>query len=170
MQFTEEYFPCKDLGTELKPIIERFQSKESKLRESSIVLPVAEPPIVANPAPGGFGEPVAFEPWIAEHIAQGPGAYALFQGREKAVNLIVGSTDVPFLKPKVEGSIHEKVDRKVEGVLLQCTGEATVRTAKREVVLSKGGMLLVTAEEQPARLVQCESSATLVIQNRAQLR
>ena len=62
------------------------------------------------------------------------------------------------------------MDRKVEGVLLQCTGEATVRTAKREVVLSKGGMLLVTAEEQPARLVQCEYSATLAIQNRAQLR
>lgn len=157
------------MGTELKPIIERFQSKELELRQSSIV-PLAEPPIVADPSPESYGDPIAFEPWIAARIAQGPGAHAMFQGREKAVHLIVGSADDLFSVPSAAGSVHQKVAGKAEGLLWQCAGKATIRTSMREVELSQGGMLLVTAEEQLACLVQDDSSATLAIQNRAQLK
>ena len=169
VHFAEEYFPCKDLGTELKPIIERFQSKELELRQSSIV-PLAEPPIVADPAPESYGDPIAFEPWIAARIAQGPGAHAMFQGREKAVHLIVGSADNLFSVPSAAGSVLEKAAGQAEGLLWQCAGNATIRTSMRQVELSQGDMLLVTAEEQLACLAQGDSSATLAIQNRAQLK
>lgn len=153
--FAEEYFPCKDLGTELAPVIKRFQSKEAELRRSSVV-PLAEPPIVANPAPEDFGPPIALAPWIAARVARGSGTYTLCQGKENSVRVEVGSTNGPCLAPQA-----------AEGLLWQWTGQAIVQTSTREVELSPGDMLLVTAEEQPARITQSPIAATLTIQNLA---
>lgn len=153
--FEEEYFPCKDLGTDLAPVIERFQRKEAELRRSSIA-PLAEPPILADPAAPDFGPPIAFAPWIVARVARGPGAYTLCQGKEKTVRLVVGSTEASCLASHAS-----------EGLLWQWAGQAVVRTSTREVILSPGDMFLVTAEEQPARITQGHAAATLTTQNLA---
>ena len=147
---TEEYFHCKDLGTELAPVIKRFQSKEAELLGSSVA-PLPDPPIVANPNAPDFAAPFAFVPWINHHVARGPGEYTLFQGKEKTVRLVVGSM-AEVLAP-------------VEGLLWQWSGHATVHTAAREASLGPGDMLLVAANEHPVRVTQ--TGATIAIQNLA---
>lgn len=80
----EEYFTCTDLGTDLKPIIERFHdSQEFKTGERSAASPPLPEPEVEIDAEVSLGNAFSLEKWIDASFAMESSSRADWTGNSR---------------------------------------------------------------------------------------
>ena len=124
----EEYFTCTDLGTDLKPIIERFHaSEEYKTGERSAASPPIPEPEVEIDTRVSLGNAFSLDEWIDTGFAsledssgKTKSLFAAAANQDFAVDVIFGScrseqTTTPTTSPALERSQSETFVMVVRG-------------------------------------------------------